>query len=64
MGGDLASFDSSVRRPLLERFALVRFILAAANLGAVCVAVLMFVGVAMIAGGYWYIRSRRGTDET
>lgn len=42
----------------------MRFILAAANLGAVCVAVLMFVGVAMIAGGYWYIRSLRGTDET
>lgn len=30
---------------------------------AVRVAVLMFVGVAMIAGGYWYIRSRSGTDE-
>lgn len=30
---------------------------------AVRVVVLMFVGIAMIAGGYWYIRSRRASGE-
>lgn len=30
---------------------------------AVRVAVLMFVGIAMIAGGHWCVRSRSGTDE-